>query len=168
MKKIVFFLCLAMITGFSSADEPAKNRLHFKNNNFSIAPLDEKSTVQSYQLLVMFLPASDAFAPNVNVILQQYSDTMESYAALSRQEFQDEQWTILKEETVGNSIHWETSGMFQGQKLHWYMRADFNNGTVYLITATATENQWKTVGTKLTECVDSFQLDDIMHDADNE
>ena len=66
---------------------------------------------------------------------------------------------ILSEKSRPTSVTWEYSGTLQGRQLHFYAKAEQGEGKVYLVTATATEPQWKTLGAKLKACVESFALE---------
>jgi hypothetical protein len=107
----------------------------------------------------MMLPISGGFAPNVNVQIQPFEGTISDYVSLSKQQFAQAKLKLLKEETRDKvTAFLEYSGEMQGQALHWYAKAVSNAGRVYLVTATATEDQWNSVAAKLKACVDSLEL----------
>lgn len=159
MKKVISILCLALFTLPCLAADKSDNRLHFKKSGFSIAPLEGKSGSKSYQVLMMFLPASESFSPNINIIIQPYGGSIKEYAALSQQQFKELKLTILSTKLTKTSVVWEYSGVVQNSKLHWYSKATRKNGKVFLATATSTESQWKTLSAKLKTCVNSFKID---------
>jgi hypothetical protein len=158
--KIFTALTLAVIFALSCFAGEADTRLQFKTNGFSIAPLECVSDTTPYQPVMMFLPATEAFAPNVNVQIQPYDGTLKDFVALSQQQFKAGGFTVLKEKMTEATVAWEYSGMLQGRKLHWYARALQKKNKIYLVTATATESQWVTVSAKLKNCVDSFRIED--------
>ena len=132
-------------------------RLHFKTTGFSIEPLETPPGRTPHQALMMFLPASDGFAPNVNVQVQPYAGTIGEYAALSRKQFVAAKFKPIKETRLGKAaVLLEYSGKLQGRSLHWYAKAVSTGTTVYLATATATETQWRTAAGRLKACVDSL------------
>ncbi len=145
----------ALVLGAGEGDKPAP--LVFKNHGFSIAPLDETGK-GAQQVLMMFLPASDGFAPNVNVQAQEYADTMEAYVALSKSQVEQMKLKVISDKLADGVATMEYSGEVSGRQLHWYVRAAKKGGTVYLVTATALESQWKNTSAKLKACVDSFQF----------
>lgn len=153
-------VCLSLVwfcASLALGGEPT-GRITFRNAGFSIAPLDEPAR-GTVQVLVMCLAASDGFAPNVNVQVQPYADTLDAYAALSRTQFKDAGMKILSEtKPTPASISFEYTGTFQGKALHWYARVLKKNQVVYLTTATCTETQWTTVAAKLKACVDSLEV----------
>ncbi|MBW2117694.1 MAG: hypothetical protein JRH09_07210 [Deltaproteobacteria bacterium] len=157
MKKTILLLLLALFTLACVAAEESEARLHFNVNGFSIAPLEGTTDAASYQAVMMFLPASKAFAPNVGVMIQPYNGTINEYADLSKQQFKGLKFTVLSEKITQASVVWEYSGMLKGRNLHWYAKAELGEGKVYLVTATATEYQWKTLAAKLKACVNSFK-----------
>ena len=158
----VCLCCLAALPGNASQAPAAKpaDKLVFPNNGFAIAPLDQPGEGAN-QVLFMFLPASAGFAPNVNVQTQKYAGTIEEYAAVSKKQFEDGQLKIISTAKPDKATAvFEYSGQMEGKALHWYARAALRNGAIYLITATALEDQWKDASAKLKSCVDSFELID--------
>ncbi|HPO90451.1 MAG TPA: hypothetical protein P5239_02485 [Victivallales bacterium] len=67
---------------------------------------------------MMFLPASDGFAPNINVQIQIYSGTIEDYEKLSMDQFKQFKFNVIKSKQTGESIIFEYAGGMQGIKLH--------------------------------------------------
>ena len=137
--------------------------LSFEGYGFSIAPLEPEEASPSpaegtTQALIMLLPASDGFAPNVNVQIQPFEGALSDYAQLSRRQFARGNIKILKEDVLPGEIRWSYRGMMRGQSLRWYARAVQHEGRVYLVTATAAAGQWAQVGEQLKRCVNSFRL----------
>jgi hypothetical protein len=83
---------------------------------------------------------------------------MASYVTMSKDQFKQMNLTIVAEKQNGEN-EWvvEYSGPMQGKDLHFYARAVSNNGKVYLVTATASESQWKSVSDVLRKSVDAFK-----------
>lgn len=153
MKKLLAVTAVCLCVSVALGGQPS-NKLTFKSEGYSIAPLAEgqKGTM-------MFLPATDGFAPNVNIQVQGYENGIDAYAALSRQQFKDAGLKVLSERKVSNTtVVFEYSGQLGGRTLHWYARAVQKGASVYLVTATATDSQWANVALKLKACVDSFEL----------
>jgi hypothetical protein len=147
-------LCLAASIAF--AGEPA-GKITFNGAGFSIAPLDESQKGPG-AVLIMFMPATEGFAPNVNVLIQSYTDGIDAYAKLTRAQFKEAGWKLLSEPTIdGDAMTFEYTGLFNGQALHWYSRAVQKVGIIYLVTATASKDQWPNVADKLKACVNSFE-----------
>ena len=160
MKVLTAIILSAFITCSCIAAEP-ESRLQFKTHGFSISPLEGVSGNTPHQAFIMFLPATEAFSPNVNVQIQPYDGTLKEYAALSQQQFKTIGFTVLSEKTTKTAVVWEYKGTLQERKLHWYAKAQRARGKVYLVTATATDSQWKAVSAKLKACVDSFKIEDV-------
>jgi hypothetical protein len=154
---LLLFVLLAL-PGFA-ADLPG-DRLQFKGNGFSIAPLEGRSDA-SFCALMMFLPASGQFAPNVNVQIQPHAGTIQEFADISRSQFKSAGFVVSDEKSTPSSFTWEYSGAQQGRKLRFYARAEAGPGKVYLVTATATESQWESIGAQLKACVDSFRREAV-------
>jgi len=125
---------------------------------FSIDALDSQMGPAPSTALMMFLPASDGFAPNLNVNIQPFPGSMKDYIALSTKQFESMKWTVVSEKQIGDT-EWqvEYKGPMQGNDLHFYARAVQSKGRVYLVTGTAKETQWNTVGNILQAHVDSFK-----------
>jgi len=148
-------LCGIVVLAAGPAEKGA-GKLVFAKNGFAIAPLDEPGK-GTCQVLMMFLPASDGFAPNVNVQTQEFGGTLEEYGALSKKQFEEMKLKTLNDKIEKGVLTLEYAGEMQKRKLHWYAVATLKGGKVYLITATAAEGQWADVSGKLKACVDSFE-----------
>ena len=134
--------------------------LRFPGHGFTIAPLEAPSDTDNVQALIMMLPPTQGFAPNVNVQVQLYAGTMADYSSLSDSQFKTLKFSVRKRSMTEESVFWEYTGRAAGGKMHWYARAFLGDGRVYLVTATALESQWGEVGDPLKACVDSFRLVD--------
>lgn len=159
MKATAIFAMIVWFVGSYAQVEKTPEKLKFNEYGFTIAPLEEPKTSQGTYLM-MFLPATDGFSSNVNVIAQSYSEGMPAYIALSKGQFKGLGLELLSEKNVGESVvSFEYSGPSQGRNLHWYSKAvQKGKDTIYLITATSTEEQWPKHKSKLMECVDSFGI----------
>ena len=127
---------------------------------FTIDVLDAPpSATMATTAFVSFLPATEGFAPNLNVSIQPYSEGITSYITLSKSQFKQMNWTIVTEKQNRES-EWivEYIGPMQGNDLHFYARAVAHRGKVYLVTATAKETQWISVSGSLRNAVDGFKI----------
>jgi hypothetical protein len=158
MKRVGLWLLTCLCTSVCFA-EPAGDPLTFRESGFTIAALDVVPGNAAYTPLLMSLPASDGFAPNVNVQVEPYPGKVNQYIALSRKQFAAAGLNVIRE-TRSRRGGWvvEYRGSMQGRALHWYARAESRDKRVYLITATATEGQWSSVSKRLKASVDSFSL----------
>lgn len=155
MNKYILLLAACLCAQLAGAAD----KLTFPQAGFSIAPLDAKPAQAQEQKLMMFLPGVGGFAPNVNVLLQPHTGTLDEYIAISKNGFQKLNFTILNLAKSGiDTILLEYTGQMRGMSLHWYAKAILKDGRVYLATATAPEDQWPATCAKLKACVDSFQL----------
>ncbi|HEV7926207.1 MAG TPA: hypothetical protein VGR14_12675 [Verrucomicrobiae bacterium] len=159
MKKLLYVLSFVLAVAFAS-DGQTTNQLHFSKSGFTIAPLDEPPGQSPQQVLMMFLPATKSFAPNVNVQIQPYAGTIEDYVTLSLEQFKSMGLKLSSQKAVGKSaVTLEYTGEMKGKPLHWYARAEKSGDKIYVATATASEEQWGTVATQLKTCVDSFRCE---------
>jgi hypothetical protein len=126
---------------------------------FQIDPLDAPPNQSGPTTVIQtFLPATEGFAPNIIVQIQPYAGTMKDYAELSKKQFEQMKWKVLSDQQP-NDKEWtvEYTGTLQDTDLHFYARAVASDGKVYLITATARDSQWPTVGDTLRKHLESFQ-----------
>lgn len=139
------------------AEEPPL--LTFPMNGFSIRALEGVSEDATSRVVMMMLPRTEGFAPNVTVTIQPYDDSISDYAALTQDQFKAKGVTMIGEPQIDESaVAFEYMGSLQGRDLHWYARAEKQGGRVVLATATALESQWETVSDRLRSCVDSLTL----------
>jgi hypothetical protein len=131
----------------------------FPQYGFQIDTLDSTVGSSPAQAVMMFLPVSDGFAPNVNVQIQPFSGSLKDYAALSKKQFDEMKFKLVSEQQKSDS-EWvvEYSGAMQSLQLHWYARALLSNQKVYLVTATARDSQWAKIADQLKKNVESFKL----------
>jgi hypothetical protein len=153
---ILFLLMLAI--SLPAAD--STNRLFFPASRFSIAPLEAAPGTATGQALMMLLPITRNFAGNVNVLIQPYNGTMSEYTAVTLKQFKEARLKDIEHKKIADSIMvFEYSGPFQGRALHWYARAEKTGEQVYLVTATAAEEEWPKQKVQLKACVDSFRCE---------
>ena len=147
-----FSLAISSGSGAATIDLPLYG---FQIDALDAAPDGSSPTT----VIQTFLPATDGFAPNINVQIQPYSGTMKDYAATSKSQFEQMKWKVVSDQQP-NDNEWnvEYTGSFHGSDLHFYARGVSANGKVYLITATAKESQWATVGDTLLKHIQSFKL----------
>jgi hypothetical protein len=108
----------------------------------------------------MSLPPTDGFAPNVNVIAQNYPGSLDDYIALSKQQTANAGWNWIKADKADDSTAIiEFASKTANISLHYYAKVSRKGPEIILITATATEKQWAADSTQLKACVDSFQRD---------
>jgi len=129
-----------------------------KNNEYSIKILEsEKSNVHS-QSLMMYLPPSDGFSPNVNIQKQFYEGTLQEYSVLSIKQFKQMRFELINSKVTDKFLTFEYKGSIQGRNLYWYAKVYKKDDIVYLVTATCTVKQKGKVIEHLKECVNSFNL----------
>jgi hypothetical protein len=152
----------ALVLMASSLGAETTNRLHFAASGFSIAPLEAPKGQLTQQVLLMFLPTSGDFTPNVNVQIQPYEGSLDDYIKLSLKQFESANLKIVQQgRTTDSGAVFEYHGEIQNRRLHWYAKAQKSQGRVYLVTATALEENWVEVAPNLKNCVDSFTCDSI-------
>jgi hypothetical protein len=147
---LVFAMCLCASACIGGA---TSDRLTFRAGRFSIEPLENCQTV------AMAMPMTDGFTPNVTVQIQPYPGTVDDYVALSKQQFTQVGFKLIREARRGKS-GWvvEYRGTMADRSLHWYAKAELRQKKAYLATAAALESQWPSASRKLKACVDSLQV----------
>lgn len=133
-------------------------RLEFKTHGFSIEAIEETSE-STVQALVMTLPPTDRFAPNINVQVQPYTGTLAEYVVLSKTQLEQVKFKEIKTENKADQYVMEYTGTTQGRALHFYSVAKKRGNKIILVTATATQEQWPKVSQKLLHCADSLKID---------
>jgi hypothetical protein len=73
--------------------------LDFSKYGFQIGALDTPPGDSPTQVIMMFLPTKNGFAPNVNVMIQPYAGTIKDYASLSKGQFEDMKFKIISEKS---------------------------------------------------------------------
>jgi hypothetical protein len=157
MKKLIiaFFLIISLFA-FS---QDKNNKLVFSNLGFSIKAFDLDKNISDYVVFTMYLPESDNFTPNINLIIQEYSDGLDNYKILSENQFLSNKMTIIKSEIKNSAYLMEYSGNIEGNDLHFYAKAVKKNNQIFLTTATCTANQLQKYSKQLFEVVESFKLE---------
>ena len=135
-------------------------RLDFPLNGFSITPLEGTADSVAYQVLTLYLPPADGFAPNVSVQVQPHDGTMQEYLEISREQFQAMKWSLLADSTLSPTVvTFEYTGSVREVALHFYAKAESRDGKVYLTTGASTESQWPNVSPRIKKCVNSFRFE---------
>src|SRR5947209_15518487 len=129
----IVILVVAISCGAHASDDG--QRLNFKNSGFSIQALDQpgNNTVQ----ILMFLPPSDGFGPNVNVIIQPNFKSIQNYLEVSDESSKKSGIDMGKATIKDDVATFDFKGNQAGRELHFYARAVFSGGKVWLVTATA-------------------------------
>jgi len=154
------FLCGILLSVMLAVPVFAESRLNFETYGFSIdnlqVPSGDKGDV--FQTVMMFLPASDGFAPNVNILIQKFSGTVAEYLKISETQFTAAQAVVINKKQTDKNLILEYTVNMNGKDIHVYSKAIFDKDVVYLASGTSLVSQWKSVGTVLKKNVDSIQL----------
>lgn len=153
MNKIILLLIITLFSfpAFAST-------LVFEDAGFQIDSLDAPPGPAGSQPLMMLLPAEDGFAPNINVQVQPYADSISEYKKLSESQFVQLNLKVIRAELAGDTAIFEYSGTMGQNLLHWYAKAMKKGSFIYLVTATSPQSNWPKHKAKLVSVVDSFKL----------
>jgi hypothetical protein len=160
MKNATKTLVVAALFSLAISSRSGAATIELPLYGFQIDALDAAPDASSPTTVIQtFLPATDGFAPNINVQIQPYTGPMKDYATTSKSQFEQMKWKVVSDQQPNDS-EWnvEYTGSFHGSDLHFYARAVSANGKIYLITATAKESQWATIGDTLLKRIQSFKL----------
>lgn len=129
----------------------------YENDHFSINALVSPN-IKGSQPLIMMLPATGGFSPNVNIMVQHFTDSLKEYADLSVRQFKQLNLRTIQLKRTKSHVVFEYSGDMQGRHLHWFAMAYKKGSNVFLITATCPESEWHIHSKTLVACVKSFRL----------
>lgn len=111
----------------------------------------------------LFIKADETgrVSANINIQIQPFTGTMKEYMDVSRAQFEqmfEKGWKIVSEKQDGEK-EWscELTGTAKGKAYHFYARAVREGSKVYLITATALQEEWGSVGEKMRQHVNAFK-----------
>lgn len=152
MKRLLLILALLALAPAAFAQDGYQNRA------FTINAPSSPTGLANSQPVLMSLPFYEGFAPNVNVQVQVYPDSLDTYVRLSEGQFRSLNWTVLDHQLSGNKATFEYTGDYNGRTMHWYAEAIKQSDRVYLVTATALAAQWPSVSARLVASVKSFRL----------
>lgn len=160
---ITVIVSVLFAVGTLTYAEPRPNR-HFEEA-FSFDTFQGRVIEDSpiAEVLVQFnRPAGTGrFHPNVNVLLQRRPGvTLQKYKTISEAEFRAIGFKTIRSEIVQDRYHMHYRGTMGDTELEWRSSAEIYGDTVYLITATATPDQWERawLSRSLKAAVDSFRV----------
>ena len=156
MKQIVSMLILVLVTVSSYTAEPGL--VVNRQEGFRIATLEATPEARSHQILIMFLPVDDGYAPSVNIMTQDFDGTLAEYKEITESQFQQLGLNTIINKIEDDIYIIEYSGVIQGKYLHVYSKATQRGSSVYLVTGTAANAQWGKYHDQLIDVVNSFQL----------
>lgn len=136
-----------------------ENRFVSADYGISIeAPASKNLIAANSQIAAFFLPPSDNFSANVNILRQQSSESLDAYDKTSMAQFKQFKITVLNRTLTANEVRYEYKGDLQGKALHWYVRTVKAGQHLYLVTATGLESQWEQQKPLLMKSVESFTV----------
>lgn len=155
----IFLAVIVMLLGLGVCQTAQADTVTLPQYGFQIDPLDAPVPSTSTVAIMTFLPPSNGFSPNVNVMIQPFDKDIKGYSELSKKQFDQLGYKVISQNMVGDS-EWavEYAGSLKDSPLHWYARAILKSGKVYLVTATGSEAEWSKVSGALKKCVESFKI----------
>ncbi len=148
--RVLFILWLALYVCCAAENE-------LKLANFSV-DLPVGSAEKQGLVAMLYLPAKNGFAGNVNILIQDFSGTMKEYDDLTKIQIKQSGFIVSNAQFLGNGAKYEYAGKSQGFDCKWYARVEINSGKSYVITATGLALDWPDQETVLKKSVDSFKI----------
>ena len=149
---------LLAICAFSALSAAESDLPHYGAQLKDLDALIEKEPGKT-----LFIKADETgkVSANINIQIQPFTGTMKEYMDVSRAQFEqmfEKGWKILSEKQDGEK-EWscELTGTAKGKAYHFYARAVRQGSKVYLITATALQEQWGSFGEKMRRYVNAFK-----------
>lgn len=133
---------------------------------FSLTPpVFAKADPDSVTQPAMFVaPAKNGFASNLGVMVQSVKMTLDDYMKLSRDQFTQGGLKVLaetKQKVSGReAVLWEYEGSAQGRKLRFMAEAVADGDRIFLLTGTATRDEYEAVAKEFRASLDSFRIAD--------
>lgn len=153
--KLYSTILLSTLFSLSANLSLSASTLEFPQYGFQIDALESPSPVSaSMQALVMFLPPSEGFSPNINVQIHTFKGSLEEYREVSQKQFRELQWKLISDTLEDN--RWTVE--YSGNDLHCYAVATRHNDLIYLATGCSRESQWSHVRDEIRKRVDSFKV----------
>jgi hypothetical protein len=151
-------LTLFAICAFSTLTAAEGDLPHYGAQLKDLDALIEKAPGKT-----LFIKADETgrASANINVQIQPFTGTVKEYVDVSKAQFEqmfEKGWKILSEKQDGEK-QWscELTGTAKGKDYHFYARAVREGSKVYLITATALQEEWGSFGEKMRRHVDAFK-----------
>jgi hypothetical protein len=156
MKLLALFTALVVAGPFAHAQDA---KADFPKSGFSISPLDVEPGNSPARMVASFLlPPENGFQSNVNVMLMAGHRSIASFVDVTKKEFAGLSVTIVSDEKPDDHS-WIVEYIMKQRdtKMHFYARAVYQDGHVYLATGTARDADWAKAAVKLKACVDSLK-----------
>ena len=111
--------------------------------------------------VMLFAPAEDKFAANVNVVVQQVALSRDGFRQLSLAQFRQAGFKVNADRDLTvfgkPAILWDYEGSAGGRDLHWLALAVIDTDRVFLVTCTALKDAFPKYEQEFHTCVNSFR-----------
>ena len=152
---VITLLALCALSALSAADG------ELPHYGAKLKDLDALIEKEPGKTLFIKVDEGGGVSANINIQIHQFPGTLKEYMDLSRAQFDqffEKGWKILSEKQDGEKeASCEVVGSRKGKEYHSFSRAVKEGPKLYLITATALQEQWGSVGEKMRRHVDAFQ-----------
>jgi len=156
MSSVRFFAAVLLVLVIPSL-RAQDSLVTYSAAGFSFSPPESQQPATG-KVVIAFLPASQGFSPNVNVMIQPYPASLRDYDQLTQAQFKQGDVSVVTQEVADDHLLYEYKGNIRGRSLHFYARALKRDSSVYLITATDLEQNWAEDKEALVHSVASFVL----------
>jgi len=110
------------------------------------------------QVFMVFMPAADGFAANINLLVQPFTGTLAEYHQVTQKEFAHGVLDVVSSDLGSDEIRYEYTGTMNKLDLHWLARARKSGDRIHLLTATGLAARWNEEGPHLTAALNSYTL----------
>ncbi len=117
----------------------------------------KETQTANFTPLLLCLPISNGFSPNVNVLIQPYKTNPKEYLTTSVKQFESMGWLVITSSSDATSAVIEATATMNQIDVHFYVRAIVLKDKVVLATASCAETDWPKLKEKLVGCVNSLQ-----------
>jgi len=156
MKKVFAFLVFMGI--FFTCYSQKIGNINNPQMGFTMSMFNLSEVPANQPILYIFLPNSNNFSPNVNIVTQEYNDSIEKYKEISDGQFKSQGMTVISSIIEKGKFISEYEAQNNDVMLHFYGIAYLKIDKIYLITGTSTKEQWNQYGTEIKRVVNSFEF----------
>ena len=124
-------------------------------------PEGDWSAAPAHPIAKFYLPPTDNFTANINVVRESFSGTLEDYEKKAVPMLEKElKAKLLKKEQKPGELLIEYTAKMEGRDLHFIARIVKRDDAAYVVTGTSLANDWEKQKEAITKSVMTFRLRD--------
>jgi len=157
MKKSLTLSVLALFSICAFAQEKS-GVISLPQLKITMSSLNEAGYQNNQPIIMNFLPGSQQFSPNINLVIQEYGDGLDSYKKLTDDQLASIGIAAIQSKVEKGTYTLEYESDNNGVMLHMLTIVKARANKVYLVTATATVEQWNSNKAELTRVANSLEF----------